>query len=340
MAREDGTAARPVDGTLQRLNDQPYKFDFYQAMRLLECMFPDSPRFGHTVRLSDDRVRLTQQPSLSFAPSSLSGFELGGAGGNDYHKMAVRFFGLCGPNGALPLHLTEYIRDRIQHHDDTTFAAFLDVFHHRMLSLFYRAWADAQPAAHFDRPESDRFSVYVGSLMGIGMPSLEDRDELPDLAKLFYAGRFACQAKNPEGLEAMISDFFKVPCQIDEFVGRWTEIPEDCRFHLGDDPDSSSVGVACTLGSHVWECQQNFTITVGPVGWDDFARLLPGGASLQRLTAMVKNYIGEELLWDLNLVLKKDETPSWRLGEAKLGQTMWMDADGVREDPKDLRLHC
>ena len=79
MAREDGTASRALDVTLERLNDEPYKFDFYQAMRLLECMFPDSPRFGHTVRLSDDRVRLAQQPSLSFAPSSLSQFDLAGA---------------------------------------------------------------------------------------------------------------------------------------------------------------------------------------------------------------------------------------------------------------------
>lgn len=337
MASEDGTSTRPLNVSLQRLSEEPYKFDFYQAMRLLECAFPDSPRFGHSVRLSDDTVRLTQEPSLGFAPASLSGFDLDSSVGR--YKMSVRFFGLCGPNGALPLHLTEYIRDRMRHHGDATFAAFLDVFHHRMLSLFYRAWADAQPTAHFDRPESDRFSVYVGSLMGIGMPSLRDRDELPDLAKLFYAGRYACQTRNPEGLQAMLSDFFKVPCEIQEFVGQWTELPENCQFNLGDDPDSSSVGVACTLGSHVWECQQKFRVTIGPVGWDDFSRMLPGGDSLQRLIAMVKNYLGEELLWDLNLVLRREETPSWRLGEAKLGQTMWMDNEGVTEDPKDLLLH-
>lgn len=337
MAREDGTASRALDASLQRLHDQPYKFDFYQAMRLLECAFAESPRFGHSIRLSDDPVRLTQEPSLGFAPSSLSDFKL--APGSGHHRMSVRFFGLCGPNGALPLHLTEYIRDRIRHHDDDTFAAFLDVFHHRMLSFFYRAWADSQPAAHFDRPETDRFSVYVGSLMGIGMPSLTDRDDLPDLAKLFYSGRFACQARHPEGLRAMLSDFFKLPCEIEEFVGQWTEIPENCRFNLGDSPDSSSIGVACTLGSHVWECQQKFRITIGPVGWDDFARMLPGGDSLKRLSAMVKNYLGDELLWDLNLVLRREETPSWILGEAKLGQTMWMDNQGVKEDPKDLLLH-
>lgn len=338
MASKDGTAARPVDATLEKLKNAPYKFDFYQAMRLLECAFPDAPRYGQSIRLPDEPVRLSQEPSLGFAPASLSGFEP--TANPNVHKLSVRFFGLCGPNGAMPLHLTEYIRDRIQHHNDSTFAAFLDVFHHRMLSLFYRAWADAQPAAQFDRPESDRFSVYVGSLMGLGMPSLTDRDNLPDLAKLYYAGRFGCQARNPEGLRAMIADFFQVPCSIDEFVGQWTKIPESSRFHLGDSPNSSTLGVGCTVGSHVWDCQQKFRITLGPVGWDDFVRILPGGESLGRLSAMVKNYIGEELLWDLNLVLRREETPSWQLGEAKLGQTMWLDNAGVTEDSKDLVLHA
>lgn len=337
MAGQDGASSRDLGVTLERLEREPYRFDFYQAMRLLEAMYSDRPRFGESIRLSDDPARLGQDPSLSFAPSSLSAFEA--AGENDFHKLSVRFFGLCGPNGALPLHLTEYIRDRVRHHDDTAFKAFLDVFHHRMLSLFYRAWADAQPTVHHDRPQSDRFSVFVGSLMGIGMPTLSDRDACPDSAKLFYAGRFAGQSKHPEALQAMLSDFFGMPCRIDEFVGQWTKIPIPSRFDLGDRPESSTIGEACTLGSHVWDCQQKFRVTIGPVGWDDFARLLPGGESLQRLTAMVRNYIGDELLWDINLVLLREETPSWRLGEAKLGQTMWMDSAGVTEDSKDLVLY-
>ena len=186
MAREDGTAARPVDATLERLRQDPFRFDFYQAMRLLECAFAESPRYGTARKLSEEPVRLSQEPSLSFSPASLCGF--GNAADKRFHKLSVRFFGLCGPNGALPLHLTEYIRERMRHHDDHTLAAFLDIFHHRMLSLFYRAWADAQPTVQFDRPDSDRFSVYVGSLFGMGMPSVRERDEMPDLAKLYYAG--------------------------------------------------------------------------------------------------------------------------------------------------------
>ena len=337
MAGNDGTTARSLDAALDELQATPYRFDFYQAMRLLESMYPDRPRYGYAVRLSDDPVRLEQEPSLQFAPASLSEFDRGE--GEDPHRLSVRFFGLCGPNGALPLHLTEYVRDRIRHHDDLAFKGFLDVFHHRMLSLFYRAWADSQPAVHFDRPESDRFRVYLGSLFGLGMSSLVDRDDCPDLTKQFYAGQYACQTKHPEGLRAMLSDFFGLPVRIDEFVGQWTEIPYLSQFHLGERPESSSLGEACTLGSHVWDTQQKFRVTVGPVGWEDFVRLLPGGESLRKLSAIVRNYVGHELLWDINLVLFKEETPSWELGEAKLGQTMWLDSDGVVEDSDDLLLY-
>ena len=338
MASENGSASHALSATLNRLEETPHRFDFYHAMRLIECTFPDAPRYGHAVRLSDDQVRLTQEPSLSFAPASLTKFEK--QDDSEAHRLAVRFFGLCGPNGALPLHLTEYVRDRMRHHDDHTFASFLDVFHHRMLSLFYRAHADAQPTTHFDRPESDRFSVFVGSLVGLGTPSLLQRDAVPDLAKLFYAGRFGCQSKHPEGLREMLADFFGLPCEIEEFVGQWTEIPDSYSFQLGANENTSTIGVACTVGSHVWDCGQKFRVKIGPVGWSDFVRMLPGGSSLDRLTALVENYIGQEFAWDLNLILRKEETPSWQLGEARLGQTMWMDNAGVTEDPDDFLLAC
>ncbi|MEL6107648.1 MAG: type VI secretion system baseplate subunit TssG [Planctomycetota bacterium] len=338
MASENGSTPPALAETLDRLEDSPHRFNFYHAMRLIECVFSDAPRYGHAVRLSDDHVRLTQEPSLSFAPASLTTFQKDDT--SEAHRLAVRFFGLCGPNGALPLHLTEYVRDRMRHHDDNTFAAFLDVFHHRMLSLFYRAHADAQPTSHFDRPETDRFSVFVGSLMGLGSPSLLDGDAMPDLAKLYYAGRLGCQAKNPEGLREMLAEFFGLPCEIEEFVGQWTEIPDSYSFQLGANESTSTIGVACTVGSHVWDCGQKFRVKIGPVGWKDFVRMLPGGSSLDRLTALVENYIGHELAWDLNLILRQEETPSWRLGEARLGQTVWLDNAGVTQDSDDFLLTC
>lgn len=336
MAGQNRAATDSIERLITALRSEPYRFDFYEAMRLLECAYDEAPRYGQSLRLSDEPVRLGQEPSLKFAPSSVASFEP--AHDPRFHRLSVFFYGLCGPNGALPLHLTEYTRDRIRHHDDTTLASFLNVFHHRLLSLFYRCRANAEPTTNYDRPQTDRYADYVGSLCGIGMPSLRNRDALPDLAKLYFAGHLACQTRHPDGLRSMLSDFFKLPVTIEEFVGQWTELPEECRFRLGDDPDSATLGVACTLGSHVWDCQQRFRITVGPVGWDDFLQLLPGQASLQRLSALVRNYLGDELLWDLNLVLKQDETPSWELGGQRLGQSVWMDNAGVLVDPRDLTL--
>jgi type VI secretion system protein ImpH len=106
MASEDGTAKPAVDPLLQELQQSPYKFDFYAAMRLLECIFDDAPRLGRSVRLKEEPVRLSQEPSLKFAPSAIAGFKLAE---NRRHQLSVHFFGLCGPNGALPLHLTEFI---------------------------------------------------------------------------------------------------------------------------------------------------------------------------------------------------------------------------------------
>lgn len=331
MAGTNGTKASDLKS---RLESEPFRFDFYHAMRVLECAYADQPRFGKSLRLSDETVRFSQLPSLKFPPTTIADFKPDDA--RAIEKLSIYFFGLCGPNGALPLHLTEHVRDRIRHHDDDTLASFLDVFHHRMIALFYRAWADGQPTVQRDRPSSDRFSMYIGSLFGIGMDSMRERDEVPDLAKLFYAPQFSSQVRHPEGLKTVLSDFFGLPVSIQEFVGDWTELPRDCQFRLGESPHSSTLGVGCTVGSHVWNCQQKFRITLGPMGWEDFVRLLPGTESETRLQTLVRNYLGDELLWDVNLILKNEQTPSMKLGDQRLGETAWIDRQAFEHDADDL----
>ncbi len=148
-----------------QLEQEPFSFGFYAAMRLIECQSPHKPRIGHTLKPVDDSVRLGQTPSLRFSPSTLAEF--------DFRKrptpqLKVYFQGLFGPNGPLPLHLTEYARQRIKHAHDPALVEFLDLFHHRFLSLFYRAWADKEPTVQMDRSGRDRFAFYVGSLCGLG----------------------------------------------------------------------------------------------------------------------------------------------------------------------------
>ena len=204
MAGEDRTASHAV-ALATALEREPYAFDFYQALRRLECVYADRPRLGQSGRAAEDPVRLSQTPDLAFAPSSLHSFEPGEEG--RLPRLSVLLFGLFGPNGPLPLHLTEYVRGRMRHKpSDATFARFADIFHHRLLSLFYRAWANTRPAVNFDRPETDRYATYVGATFGLGLASVRERDAVSDLSKLHYAGSFSCQTRHAEGLEGILAD--------------------------------------------------------------------------------------------------------------------------------------
>jgi type VI secretion system protein ImpH len=213
----------------QELEAQFASFEFFAALRYAECAYPTLPRLGKSVRAADEPARLGHVPSLAFAPTMFLEAQrredgklwLGGA-----------FLGLFGPNGPLPLHLTEYAHDRRNNFRDPTFARFADVFHHRVLSLFYRAWADAQPTVHHDRPDSDRFGAYVGAVFGLGQASLRERDAMPDAAKLYHAGRLAAQARNPEGLLAILRDFFGDAVRIAEFQGEWMVLAQEDRLRL------------------------------------------------------------------------------------------------------------
>ncbi len=226
--------AAAMDAILDQVGRAPEAFDFYQVLRRLESLYCDRaerPRFGAASRPADEPVRLGQEPSLEFAPRALSGVSPGKNGAPP--RLAINFFGLIGPNGPLPLHLTEYARERQRHADDPTMIRFFDLFHHRMMLLFYRAWSTAQPTVGHDHPATNRFLTYVGALEGLGMPGLRNRDAFPDSAKLFYAGRLGGQTRNADGLGAMIGEFFRMPAQIESFVGSWLAIPAPHQWRLG-----------------------------------------------------------------------------------------------------------
>lgn len=330
--------AAPADLTLEEaLEREPERFDFFQALRRLECAHADKPRLGEALRSNDDPVRLGEEPSLAFAPRTVASFRRPRA--DRPPRLSVFSFGLFGPNSPLPLHLTEYARDRLRNFNDPTFARFADLFHHRLLCLFYRAWANARPTVHYDRPESDRFAFYVGSLCGLGMPSLRNRDDLPDLTKLHYAGRLAGPARGAEGLRDLLAAFFQVPLEIEQFVGHWLELPEQSRCRLGESATTGALGETAILGGRVWTCQQKFRVVMGPLTLRDYRRLLPGGESQKRLVSLVRTYLGDELTWDVNLILRRDEVPPLGLdGTAQLGLTTWCASRPPETDPKELTL--
>ena len=142
---------------LRALEDAPWDHDFYRTLRDVECAYPEQPRLGTALRPQDESIRLGQEPSMAFAPAVFSALRPGKNGAPP--RLVQQFFGLFGPNGPLPLHLTEFARERMLHSRDGSFVRFADLLHHRSLTLFYRAWAQAQPTVSSDRPQQDAFSA-------------------------------------------------------------------------------------------------------------------------------------------------------------------------------------
>jgi len=333
MAGKNRTASHAVN-IEQRLERKPYRFHLFQALRWLENLVPGKPRIGESKRPADDSVRLRQEASMTFAPAPISSFRTG----NEQKPsiLTLRGFGLFGPNGPLPLHLTEYARERARN-GDTTFTRFADLFHHRLISLFYRAWANAQPTVQFDRPDEDRFALYLGALAGLALDSSKDDKELPHHARLQYTGQFAIQSHPPGGLEAILEGYFGVPVKIHEFIGHWVDLPESCMCRLGASTQTGTLGTNLTVGEKIWQCQDRFQIVMGPMGASDYQRMLPGSESLDRLVEMVRNFTGDELHWDVRLIVKKEDTEPVRLGgHTRLGLTTWLAGKPLQEDPGDL----
>jgi type VI secretion system protein ImpH len=311
---------------------QPHAFNFFQAVRRLEAEHPDWPRVGASIRLDEDFIRLCQIPSLAFAPSSIESIEQVGG----MIRIYVNFLGMFGPNGPLPQQLTDFARDRLRNAHDPTLVRFMDVFHHRMLSFFYRAWANNEKSVDFDRADDARYADYFGSFIGNGTPSVQDRDSVPDWSKIHFAGRMSAQVRNAEGLEAILADFFGIPTEIRELEGYWMKIPKENQCRLGESPETGSLGLNAVVGERKYEVQLKFRIRMGPMGIEDLYRLVPTGASFRRLQDWVLNYVNYEFYWDLQCVVKAAAVPALSLGGgALLGWTTWLKSRPFGRDPDD-----
>ena len=319
-----------------RLAADASSFDLFQAMRRLECAFPDKPRLGDALRPGEEAFRFAQEPSLIFAPAPVAAFEH--AEREATPRLVQRVFGFLGPNGALPIHLTEYARERELYQGDRTFLRFLDTLLHRFGLFFYRAWARAQPVVALDRPDDAPIVRHIGSLFGLIEKSTRNRDALGDFPKLFFAGRLARSVRDADGLKAWLTLQFGAPVEVDQYQGHWMALGRAERTRLTRD-GQAALGRGAVLGRQVWDVQHKFRIVMGPLRWDRFAALLPDGKPLEQLRALVRQYVGFEFAWDLQLILKREDVPSWTLDPARdkrvgrLGRTAWLNAG------RDFRRH-
>ena len=293
-----------------KLQEAPYAHSFYQVLRFIDARSTLLKPIGRNSLPRHEPLRMRQEPSMSFAPSNLTKVERQPGKAT---TISILGFGLFGPNGPLPLHITEYVHERIHHHKDHTHSAFADIFHHRLITLFYRAWANSQSTVNLDRQDSS-FTRHVASLISLGVDSLLERDEIYDHIKFYFAGHLARQSRNPEGLVLILKSFFGIDVTLKEFIPQWIDIHPEHQIQLGQTP--VALGQDSNLGSRIKDVQHKFRLALGPLKLDEYRHFFPKSNKSRELVSWIRQYIGIELAWDVQLVLDKNETQGLRLGQS------------------------
>jgi len=322
------------------LRDEPYSFSFFQAVRLLERLNPKRQPVGQSVSPSSEVVRFGVHPSLTFPPSEIRTirWEEG-----EPPRMIVNFMGLTGPSGVLPDYYTELIASRAKE-GDRALRDFLDVFNHRLISLFYRAWAKHHFSVAYNKTDIERFSVQLLSLIGMGTPGLLDRQEIEEETFIFYSGLLARHSRSASDLKQMIADYFEVPVEIEEFAGSWCKLDESMQTCLGElESDSSVLGMGVVAGDEVWLDDSSVRIKLGPLPKEKYLQFLPGERGHKELTALTRFFRGDELDFEIQLLLKHGDAPGCELGAtgenaSRLGWFSWLKSGTVETEAAETIL--
>jgi type VI secretion system protein ImpH len=301
------------------LRRDPHATDFFGLLRELERSSPDKPRIGESTVLGEDIVALGQDPFLDFPASNVSSYEDTPAG---VPRIRTRFLGMFGPQGAMPLNTTIEAYHWSMQRDDS-YVRFTDIVSGRFLQLFFRAWADARPIAHADRPEADRFMGYVGALTGSGTEPFRDRDTIADIAKASFAGLTGSQVKSATRLKQLIQGILQVEADIEERVGSWLVFEASDQMALGS--RHSGLGIDAALGVRAYSINDKIRIRITAGSLQQYESFLPAGEMAERLADVVFYYIGHRFEFDVELGLDARLASPVRLGQSgRLGWTSWM----------------
>ena len=344
-------AASPL-GELVR---EPFRFDFFQAIRLLG-LAASVPSESHTpsnrthlLHLpAEELIRLRAHVGHAFPASAVGSFAASSESeGALVHEMTVTFMGLAGTGAVLPPHYTQLLIDRLRE-KDFALRDFLDLFNHRLIGQFYRAWEKCHFFVGYESfrrgrtRDADLLTRMLSSLVGLGTSGLRDQQTIPDEVLLYYAGHFAHRPRSAVALEEIVADLFELPTEIKQFRGQWMRLNPADRTRLRSG-GHNQLGVSALAGGRVWGIENKIRVRLGAMKYEQFLRFLPGHAGNTSLCQIVRFFVGPALDFDLQLVLRKDETPRCRLtrsGGSRLGWNTWLLRGAASHDVDDAVFAC
>lgn len=342
MGTESGTISSNLAASEvgEKLRREPFSFNFFQAVRLLERFFPERTSVGQFAHPNTEVARFAAHPSLAFPASQIQAMDWPD---DKPVQMTVNFMGLTGPEGVLPNVYTTLLIERMRANDFSP-RDFLDVFNHRIISLFYRAWRKYRFDVACEEGERDLFSRHLLSLLGLGTEGLRDRQAVSDDTLIYYAGLLAQRPRSAQALQQILADFFNVPVQIEQFAGGWYRLDPQtqCRLSEGNS-ESEELGFGAVVGDEVWNQQSKVRVVLGPLTLERYAEFLPGGRSWEPLQAWVRFFSNDEWDFEVKLILEREQVPACTLGAEgasgpQLGWVSWVKSVPFSRDPDDTVL--
>jgi type VI secretion system protein ImpH len=325
----------------QVLFDEPYRFEFFQAIRLLERIYPDRVSVTESPAPGNEVVRFRGNPSLRFPPSEIHELKevVDKDTGEKQVEMTVNFMGLVGISGVLPIHYSELIVGR-RRYSDTALLSFLDMFTHRVISLFFKAWEKYRFPVQYERGE-DEFTSYLLDWVGLGTKGLQGRMGLDEERLIPYGGLIQQKPHSSSALEQILSDYYGVPARVIQFFGQWLDLDQESITRLG--LRNSTLGDDAIIGTRIWDQQSKFRLVMGALSFTQFKEFLPNGNAHKAFKSIIRYMTGLEYDFDIQLVLRAKQVPSCILTtRAKrrpmLGWTSWLKSTPFEKDDDQLVL--
>ncbi|HVK93254.1 MAG TPA: type VI secretion system baseplate subunit TssG [Noviherbaspirillum sp.] len=353
-----GTKRRIRPSLIQRLTDEPHRFEFFQAVRVL---------LGYHRHCSDKQdidvlgqaIRFRSSVSLAFPPSEIESLEIewhetataegdkkavnqGGAMPFKRATLTPAFIGLTGPLGILPQHYTQHVAEREIYHRDTATRAFLDIFNSRAVALFYQSWLKYRLHLQYEADRKNRFLPIVLSFAGLGQTGLRDRladdaNGISDESLAYYAGALRQRPQSVQWFSRVVADYFQVSCSVEQFVGQWFELPEHEWTRLG--MTNCALGDTAFCGARVWDRQSKVRLTIGPLRQRQFDDFLPNGAAYRNLCRFFRLAVGATFDCEVRLILDKRDVTAACLDSqgvgTRLGWNGWFKSRSIWSDARD-----
>jgi type VI secretion system protein ImpH len=325
---------RPVADLLY---EEGWRFEFHQAVKLLEILHPEGAPPGEGAEPEKEAVRFTSRVRMDFPASEVDSIAPPEEAGRPA-RMAVNFLGLAGAHGPLPAAWTERLLERLWHKDGAL-RDFLDIFNHRLVSLLRRAKTVVRPGYEW-KPPDRASSARVGfALVGLGTPGVRDRMAVRDRAVLAYAGLLAQKPTSMVALQVVLADYFEVGVRGRQLRGRWLVLEEDQRTAIGRSGRHQKLGQGAALGARVWDQEAGIELALGPLDLARFLDFLPIGRAFRALAEIARFHAGERVEIDLQLTLQAAEVPPLKLGcGPRLGWTSWLKTKDFAADDSQVRL--